>query len=289
MRVIYTMLSITLLLWVMALLGFFNIGILSLYGTIIHGLSTGILMFAILHLHGRNLTADAQEARASLARLTARQGLEQEQNRLLGRFIEMLGHETKNAMSVINMSVAAPAFGERQKGRVADAIRGLDNLIDRCNQTLTLDSNTQAVQYETCDPVTILHDIRSASVGAGRIHLQCPPQIQIKSDPVLLRVILSNLIENAVKYSAPKSDILIKLETDDGSNVTIWVENDEGPAGAPDPERIFQKFYRHHRAKSDIGSGLGLYLVQGIARLMGGNITYEPEGSRIRFRLLLPC
>jgi len=289
MRVIYTTLSITLLFWVMSLLGIFNIGIWSLYGTVIHGLSTGILMFSILHLHGRNLIAEAQEARATLSRLTARQGFEQEQNRTLGRFIEMLGHETKNAMSVINMSVAAPAFGERQKARVADAIRALNTLIDRCNQTMTLDSNTQSVQYEACDPVAILHEIRTTSVGAERIHLQCPPDIQIETDPVLLRVILSNLMENAVKYSAPRSDILIKVENNNGSNVTIWVENDEGPAGHPDPDRVFQKYYRHHRAKSDIGSGLGLYLVKSIARLLGGNITYEPEGSRIRFRLLLPC
>ena len=71
--------------------------------------------------------------------------------------------------------------------------------------------------------------------------------------------------------------------------MTVIVENDAGQAGLPDPAKVFQKYYRSHRAQSQIGSGLGLYLVQGLVRLLGGGIAYEPLSNRVRFRLWLPC
>ena len=69
----------------------------------------------------------------------------------------------------------------------------------------------------------------------------------------------------------------------------IWFENKEGPAGLPDSAHVFERYYRSKRAMSQIGSGLGLYLMQGLVRNLGGSISYEPKEGRARFRLWLPC
>lgn len=288
MRVIYLSLSAALLSWVVALIGWVDTGAFALYGTMIHGTATGVLMFAILHLHGRKLMADAQQAQRALAMLQERRAAEAEQMAMLVRFIDMLTHETKNALAVINMSVSAPSFGPRQQARVAEAARDLTSVIDRCNQSLRLDSQEQTATVGPCDPGLILREAAAASVAAARIQVTGDPVGEVQSDPVLLRVIVVNLIENAAKYSSPQSPIEAGLIRRAGQ-VEIWVDNQPGPAGLPDPAQVFQKYYRSPRALGQIGSGLGLYVVQGLARLMGGGIAYEPREGRVRFRVWVPC
>ena len=289
MRVIYTLLSAALLLWVFNLLGITQMGTFALYGTMIHGTATGCLMAAILHLHGRNVLNEARQAQSELGALQQRRAFEQEQTKTLMRFIDMLTHETKNVMAVINMSVSAPRFGERQQQRVAEAIRDLTTVVDRCNLEVLLDSQEQPITRVPCDAVAILRETGAARPTAGRIAIQTPEAATLRSDPVLLRVIMTNLIENALKYSPPDSRVDVSLSSGEDGRVTLIVENDAGQAGLPDPEKVFQKYYRSHRAQSQIGSGLGLYLVQGLARLLGGGIAYEPLSNRVRFRLWLPC
>ena len=289
MRVIYALLSGALLVWVLTLIGLFEIGTFSLYGTMIHGTATGVLMAAILHLHGQNLLAEAQRAQTVLAALQQRRAAEEEQKRTLMRFIDMLTHETKNAMAVINMSVSAPKIGERQRDRIAEAIRDLTTVIDRCNQSVHLDSVEQSITRVACDPALILREACASHPAAERTVLAAPEALTLKSDPVLLRVIVSNLIENALKYSPAGSRVDVALAEAPEGRLEITVENDAGQAGMPDPARVFERYYRSPRALSQIGSGLGLYLVQGLVRILGGGIAYEPQGGRVRFRLWLPC
>lgn len=289
MRVIYALLSGALLLWVLTLVGLFQIGTFSLYGTMIHGTATGVLMAAILHLHAQNLLAEAQRAQEALVALQQRRASEEEQTRTLMRFIDMLTHEAKNAMAVINMSVSAPRFGTRQRDRVSEAIRDLTTVIDRCNQAVQMDSAEQTITRVPCDPTSILREACAVHPAAARTVLTAPESVTMYSDPVLLRVILSNLIENALKYSPAGSPVDIALAKAPEGRVEITVENDAGQAGMPDPARVFERYYRSPRALSQIGSGLGLYLVQGLVRVLGGGIAYEPQLGRIRFRLWLPC
>ncbi|MEI6800917.1 MAG: 7TM-DISM domain-containing protein, partial [Pseudomonadota bacterium] len=207
MRVIYALLTAALLSWVLTLIGLLEFGTFSLYGAIIHGTATGILMATILHLHAQNLLADAQRAQTALAAMQERRAIEEEQKHTLMRFIDMLTHETKNAMAVINMSVSAPTIGPRQRSRVSEAIRDLTTVIDRCNQSVQLDSVEQSITLIACDPATILREACAAHPAADRTVVHAPDRLAMHSDPVLLRVILSNLIENALKYSPAGSRV----------------------------------------------------------------------------------
>ena len=114
----------------------------------------------------------------------------------------------------------------------------------------------------------------------------------VLGNPEQLRMAVTNLIDNAVKYSAPTKDIEVKLETPNIDDVVLTVR-DSG-IGIPRPElkRVFKRFYRVHSAASGQikGTGLGLFIVRSVARRHGGDAFAhsEGEGRGSTFTIRLP-
>ena len=109
----------------------------------------------------------------------------------------------------------------------------------------------------------------------------------VQTDLKLLKVLLSNLIDNAVKYGAQKQPIVIHVACV-GESLVLEVINALGVVGMPDPGKVFEKYYRSEQSHGIIGSGLGLYLMKNIARLMGGDLHYQPIEGRVKFVLSIP-
>jgi two-component system, OmpR family, sensor histidine kinase KdpD len=89
--------------------------------------------------------------------------------------------------------------------------------------------------------------------------------------------VLTNLIENAVKYSP--STTSIELSVDRHGGVLVFGVADRGP-GIPERERerIFEPFYRPEGSRADVGgAGLGLAIARGLAAAQGGVVRYEPR------------
>ena len=111
----------------------------------------------------------------------------------------------------------------------------------------------------------------------------------VYGDPNLLRQLVGNLVDNAIKFSE-RGSVDVAVGENRGS---AWVDvTDTGP-GIPEPElpNIFQRFYRADKARSrDVpGTGLGLAIVRSIARVHGGeaSVSNSPGGGA-RFRVVLP-
>jgi signal transduction histidine kinase len=104
--------------------------------------------------------------------------------------------------------------------------------------------------------------------------------VTILGDLDEVRAAVSNLIDNAVKYSGSNVDVTVKTTPADGGYVTVRV-SDRGP-GIPQAElkRIFKRFYRvpGQLAVRVKGTGLGLYIVRSVARRHGGRAWAESEG-----------
>ena len=101
---------------------------------------------------------------------------------------------------------------------------------------------------------------------------------------MLLKLLLSNLLENANKYSPKNKPISLRL-TEDGDDILLEVA-DEG-SGIPDEEKkpVFKKFYRigNEETRKTQGTGLGLYICQKIVKDHGGDIFIkdnQPSGSK---------
>jgi two-component system OmpR family sensor kinase len=100
-------------------------------------------------------------------------------------------------------------------------------------------------------------------------------------DPEALRRVLTNLVDNAAKYSTPAGRIEIAARVQD-TTVTIAV-SDEGPGLAPkDAERIFERFYRVSKSRSRQrgGTGLGLSIVHALVQQSGGHTAIETGADR---------
>ena len=106
----------------------------------------------------------------------------------------------------------------------------------------------------------------------------------VRVDPVLMERAVSNLLDNAVKYSPPGAPIEVTVR-----NGEVIVA-DQGPGVAEeDLPRIFDRFYRAAAARSKPGAGLGLAIVREAAEAHGGRATVESSSRGARFRLTLPA
>ena len=96
---------------------------------------------------------------------------------------------------------------------------------------------------------------------------------KIRLNLAALKICLSNLIENAIKYSPPKTCVRVNLLCPKEKTVVLKIK-DSGP-GIPEEEmeNIFKKFYRGRNVKDNIkGTGLGLYITKTLVERMGGTI-----------------
>jgi two-component system, OmpR family, sensor histidine kinase CiaH len=114
---------------------------------------------------------------------------------------------------------------------------------------------------------------------------QIEPETELSGDALLLKLMLNNLLDNAVKYSSKEKPITCRLQKNMATGQLVLQVIDEG-TGIPDNEKskIFQKFYRvgNETTRKAQGTGLGLYLCRKIARDHHADITVtnnHPAGS----------
>jgi signal transduction histidine kinase len=128
----------------------------------------------------------------------------------------------------------------------------------------------------------VVSGLRSADHGVVIRHTD----ERVHADPVHLRRITANLIDNARKYGAPPVEVSAHQ---DGQQVHIRVRDHGG--GVPDTfvPRLFDPFAQAHPESQDVsGIGLGLSIVHELARQNGGTVTYEPATDGACFVVTLP-
>jgi signal transduction histidine kinase len=110
---------------------------------------------------------------------------------------------------------------------------------------------------------------------------------KIKADVALLEIALSNLVENALKFTDPGGEIILTVEEKEG-NVRIFVQDTGIGIDQDDLPHVFEPFYRG-KSVSVEGSGLGLALVESVIKAHGGKVFVESErGLGSTFTIELP-
>ncbi|MBI1316499.1 tetratricopeptide repeat protein [bacterium] len=121
------------------------------------------------------------------------------------------------------------------------------------------------------------------------LEIEVPRPLRWSTDAVLLKVIVQNLISNALKYSPKGSTVSLGVRQED-NHLLIWVD-DAGPGVPPeDRERIFKPYIQGSQglSKTHQGTGLGLAIASGYAELLRGSLEYHPLETGSRFVLRLP-
>ena len=255
-------------------------------------LCSGLVLMSMLHLRMARQRGDAAQTAARL--LLAEQAVAQAQHRReeQNRFLSMLTHELRTPMAVIALEASGPGLAAEAKAIIGRCIADMRSIIDRCVQMARLDDGAEAVARVPCELGQELARARAECGAPDRVALALGTPLPLATDIGILRVILANLLDNALKYGDRTAPVELSADAachQGRGGVEVRVANRPGAAGWPDRQRLFGKYYRAPRAAQVSGSGLGLYIVHGLARLLGCVVRYEPEGAMVRFVLWLPA
>jgi two-component system sensor histidine kinase KdpD len=112
---------------------------------------------------------------------------------------------------------------------------------------------------------------------------------EVRVDPELMSLAISQLLENACKYSRPDARVLVEVSAvENAAALDVW--NDGDPIPPNERSRVFDRFYRGKDAERTVaGSGLGLYVARKIALAHGGDLTLvDTTRGGVAFRLTMP-
>ena len=188
-------------------------------------------------------------------------------------FYKIMLSDADRLTETVEQVLKAGRAGDKKAGKEKADV-DFSRLVHECMESIRIRYHLQAenLRYE-----------ESANNGDG---------LHVRGSLDDLRTAVSNVLDNAVKYSGEHIDVRIRLESPDEKRLVLKVQ-DQGVGIAPDDlKRIFKRFHRlTPRALSHVkGTGLGLFIVKSIAKKHGGNAfaTSEGEGQGTTFVIELP-
>jgi len=207
-------------------------------------------------------------------------------------FMAMLMHEIKTPLYTIQIACASlrrhMAANDPENKRLNNIEHASDNInfiIDRCQQANQIDQGDLPVNKTPVALNTLLLDIKLIN-GYERVSFFGIEQANLMTDFHYARIILANLITNALKYSPPGSQVQLRVQEapmTGGRGLNIRVSNTVGVSGRPDPLKIFDRYYRAEGAKNETGAGLGLWLAKSIATKLGCELRLSGDDALVHF------
>jgi signal transduction histidine kinase len=245
------------------------------------------------------------EARAEEAeRLHEAERRTVEELRRLGRlradFVSMVSHDVRTPLAAVIGSARtleqrwrelSPEQRDRFLALIADETGRLAALVGEVTDTSRIDQGTFSYTFGDVDVGALVEEaVAAAEVARSSANIESAVQAalpNIDGDPVRLRQVLTNLIDNAVKYSPEGAPVEVRAEAVNG-HVRVDVV-DRGNGIAPGDQRlIFERFGRVP-GTSKPGTGLGLYIARAIAEAHGGELRVSSKlGEGSTFTLDLP-
>lgn len=215
---------------------------------------------------------------------------ERELNELKTKFLSMVSHEFKTPLSgILTSAILAGKYPntEEQSKRVRhlqlieDKVKYLNNILNDFLSVEQLEYGKTRYKMESFPLSKVLNEvIYSANMllkdGQSIKYPDNIEDIHLVCDGTILEIILSNLINNAVKYSSENTDIKIEVaQEEEFFNLKI---TDCG-IGIPEEEQkhIFNRYFRAENALLNEGTGIGLSIVKGHIENLGGTISFESE------------
>lgn len=212
-------------------------------------------------------------------------------------FVAMVSHEFRTPLAIISTSVQQIAINlgaphdktAKRCDNVRAATRRMTALMDDYLSLDRIDGDTQPLQLKDCD-VEKEMQLAAAERPLGRVQLTVSDlPVKFVCDSSLMRIAMNNLLANADRHSPVDRPIHLHACGDGRGGICLTVTDHGEGVAADEMAQIFQKYFRGRSARRRPGAGLGLYLVNRIATLHGGNLTVAnaADGGAI-FTLNIP-
>jgi signal transduction histidine kinase len=222
-------------------------------------------------------------------------------SRVKGTFLALVSHELRTPLTSIQLGIATLRAGRdgplkpaqaAAADRLARGAQRLLGLVESLLEYTRIESGRIVVRPEPVDlgalAAEVVEDVLpQAQRKLLALSLSRPPEMpRVETDPRLLRLVVVNLVANAVKYTEAGS---VRVEVRHGPDGHALDVRDTGP-GIPDAERarMFEPFEQLSPGTGAGGIGIGLPLVKGIVDALGGGIEVESKvgaGTRVTVRL----
>ena len=181
----------------------------------------------------------------------------------------------------------------------ASTIEECDRLLDMINTMLMISKTESGVDKLLREEIDLAGLVREAcelfepTAEDKRVTLSydVPDKSHLIGDKRMIQRMLSNLLDNAIKYTPSGGTVSVSVSENDGRNIVITVKDTGIGISPSDLPRIFERFYRCDQSRSEPGIGLGLSLARAIARAHGGDITVVSrlnQGSTFTITLPIP-
>jgi len=270
-------------------LGWFEANSWLVFSALSQTLLDGIVMFVMLQIRARAMQRTQQQTALDLQSSRERVAAEQRHREEQSQLFAMLAHEMKTPLATLRMWMEA---GQLKRETMERAITDMNQVIELCLHTGQLADEGLQAAWQSTDPLALTRISIAACRAPERVDLAAPQPLELmETDPQMLSIVLGNLLDNACKYSAADSRIVVRLQSSmqNGCSGWLWqVSNQAGQAGLPEAQRLFEKYYRSPHARRLSGSGLGLFLVKGLLTLLQGSIYYEAQADHVVFKVWLP-
>jgi two-component system sensor histidine kinase TctE len=214
------------------------------------------------------------------------------------RFIADAAHQMKTPLAGMRMQ-SELAMRQSDRKEIQHSLEQLSKSSETAtrmiNQLLALaraeTQEAQAMPFEKIELTELSRHVVQEWVQAAmtrRIDLGFEAEnveLSIRGNPTMLREMLNNLIDNALRYTPALGSVTVRVQADNKQRQAILEVEDTGP-GIPLSERthVFERFYRADPSGNIPGTGLGMSLVKEIVELQGGSIDLHSEigqGSRV--------
>ena len=193
------------------------------------------------------------------------------------QFYQLMLDDTDRLMGTVEQVLKAGQVGYK-RGEKYRAKIDLGNLVAECMELARtrhhLDSGALHMESANGQPAS---DKRATNAQLAKPLAEFP----VLGDPEELRTAISNVLDNAIKYSVSNVDVAVHIETPDEKRVVLRVRDRGVGIPADQLKRVFKRFHRvRRRSTSKVkGTGLGLFIVRSIARAHGGKVFAESEGE----------